>query len=363
MSFNATKLLRVLGRSVIPKANHLINTSADINKLYSFRSAFQETLYISSTRKYSSHKKNDINAYEKIINNPQENSSVNKDADIELINKEIYPELYPESEFEKQLDQLEKEELESVAELETLEKEQLELLEKEYHALKKQRKNSAFTESNVQILQDDMADAEWFVDQDYDNISFQELDSDKLPLWKKKAIEAANANASENASTGDLSIEQIESSLGALSLDKKKLSESYTLDSLDSASLSNLLTAVLQAENAINPVVIDVSDKCSWTDKFVVAEASSVKHMQSISLQIISTIKACIKKSSLKNPTINVDGWDSNEWIAIDLGSVVAHIMMPDARLSYDLESLWTSEISPTSQSQSDFVIKQDPSS
>ncbi|OMJ26718.1 hypothetical protein AYI69_g3874, partial [Smittium culicis] len=290
MSFSTAKLLRAIGKSALPKSKRLINTSADLNKIYFLSSTFQNSLCYSPIRKYSSHNKDNINAFEKKVNNLQENSSVNNDADIELINKEIYPELYPESEFEKQLEQLEKEDLESAVELETLEKEQLELLEKEYHALKKQRKASAFTESNVQIMQDDLADAEWFVDQDYDNISFQELDSDKLPLWKKKAIEAANA------STGDHSTEQIEASLGALSLDKKKLSESYTLDSLDSASLANLLTAVLQAENAINPVVIDVSDKCSWTDKFVVAEASSVKHMQSISLQIISTIKACVKK-------------------------------------------------------------------
>lgn len=99
---------------------------------------------------------------------------------------------------------------------------------------------------------------------------------------------------------------------------------------------------VLQALDALkaeNVVTLDVSQQASFTDYMIFASGSSRRHVGAIADSVIEAAKAS------GNPVLGIEGEDIGEWILVDLGDVVVHIMLPDVRLYYELEKLWGEEL------------------
>jgi ribosome-associated protein len=92
----------------------------------------------------------------------------------------------------------------------------------------------------------------------------------------------------------------------------------------------------LKAENV---VLLDVHAQSSFTDYMIFASGSSRRHVSAIAESVVEAAKAS------GSPAIGIEGEDIGEWILVDLGDVVAHIMLPDVRLYYDLEKLWGEEL------------------
>lgn len=100
-----------------------------------------------------------------------------------------------------------------------------------------------------------------------------------------------------------------------------------------------LVIDALEALKAINIIIIDVRDRASFTDTMVFASGTSKRHVISISESVIeATDKAGC-------PPLGVEGEDVGEWVLVDLGDVVVHVMLPDVRLFYELEKLWGEEL------------------
>ncbi|KAJ1721808.1 hypothetical protein LPJ53_003721 [Coemansia erecta] len=113
-------------------------------------------------------------------------------------------------------------------------------------------------------------------------------------------------------------------------------------------SLFDMCRAVLEMETDIT--VLDVADRCDWTAKMVIAEAKSTRHMRAIAEGLLKAIKE--RNRAKGSPTgINVDGRESDDWMVVDLGSFIIHIMTPEARKTYDLEKFWSAQQSPTEDS------------
>ncbi len=81
---------------------------------------------------------------------------------------------------------------------------------------------------------------------------------------------------------------------------------------------------------------IDVRGKSSVTDHMVITSGTSTRHVKSIANEIVKDIK------KLDIMPLGIEGEREAEWVLVDLGDVVVHVMLPRVREFYALERLWT---------------------
>lgn len=81
--------------------------------------------------------------------------------------------------------------------------------------------------------------------------------------------------------------------------------------------------------------LVDVRGKSSITDYMMIACGTSKRHVMSIAEDVVEKVKAAGVLP------IGTEGQGVGDWVLVDLGDVVVHVMMPDARSFYDLERLW----------------------
>ena len=108
---------------------------------------------------------------------------------------------------------------------------------------------------------------------------------------------------------------------------------------LAEANGADLLLIAQQALDdlkAVEPVVLDVRELSSVMDWLIVASGTSSRHVKSLSDSVI--MKA--KEQGVR--PIGVEGERGGEWVLVDFGDVVVHVMQPAARSFYDLERLWS---------------------
>jgi len=111
------------------------------------------------------------------------------------------------------------------------------------------------------------------------------------------------------------------------------------------AAKSMVLTA-LEDIKANDVVVLDVSPYASFTDYMVFASGTSSRHVSSIAGSVIDAAK---KKNA---PPLGIEGLDVGDWVLVDLGDVVVHVMLPATREYYELEKLWGEEMADADVSE-----------
>jgi len=111
--------------------------------------------------------------------------------------------------------------------------------------------------------------------------------------------------------------------------------------------LSTVLEAVAEIK-AVDVVEIDVRGKTSVCDFMVIASGTSTRHVKSIADEVVKFAKR------LDCQPLGVEGEREAEWVLVDLGDVVVHIMLPRVREFYALERLWTVGDQPPQQAGSD---------
>lgn len=105
-------------------------------------------------------------------------------------------------------------------------------------------------------------------------------------------------------------------------------------------SVDELLRTVRDAVEELKArdvVEIDVRGKSSVTDYMVVASGTSTRHVKSIADEVVK-----FSKQRLDVMPLGVEGEREAEWVLVDLGDVVVHVMLPRVREFYALERLWT---------------------
>ena len=103
--------------------------------------------------------------------------------------------------------------------------------------------------------------------------------------------------------------------------------------------LKNKIINSLEDIKAINPVAIDVTKISSLTDFMVIASGTSNRHIAAMSEHILEGLK----ETNISG--IKIEGQGGDDWVLVDAGDVIIHLMSADAREFYDLESLWDPEL------------------
>ena len=99
--------------------------------------------------------------------------------------------------------------------------------------------------------------------------------------------------------------------------------------------LAELVTAALEDIKAQDVRVLDVRKLTALMDSMIVATGTSDRHVRSIADKVIEAVEAKGVKA------LGVEGADSAEWVLVDLGDVVLHVMQRKVRDLYQLEKLW----------------------
>lgn len=103
-----------------------------------------------------------------------------------------------------------------------------------------------------------------------------------------------------------------------------------------SQALKDLVVDALDDIKGIEIVALDVERQTDIADFMVVASGTT-------SRQVKALTDSVVVKAKEQGYRINsVEGDDTAEWVLIDLGDVICHIMLPRVREFYDLERLWT---------------------
>ena len=99
--------------------------------------------------------------------------------------------------------------------------------------------------------------------------------------------------------------------------------------------LRQLALEALDDLKAIDVRVLDVAKLTTITDHMIVALGRSDRHVRSLAENVVMSAK----KAGV--PPVGVEGEKEGEWVLVDLGDVIVHVMTRESRDFYALEKLW----------------------
>lgn len=85
-------------------------------------------------------------------------------------------------------------------------------------------------------------------------------------------------------------------------------------------------------------VTLDVTKLSDVMDTMIIASGNSARHVKAIAGNVVEELK----QDGIR--PIGVEGLDSADWVLVDLGATVVHVMLEQTRDFYELEKLWTAQ-------------------
>jgi ribosome-associated protein len=108
------------------------------------------------------------------------------------------------------------------------------------------------------------------------------------------------------------------------------------------------IVAALEDVKGRDIVVLDVRKLTGMTDYMVIASGSSNRQVKALAENVQDELRGQDVRP------MGTEGEDAAEWILVDYGDVVVHVMLPEARTFYDLERLWSDRSASTMEQPAD---------
>jgi ribosome-associated protein len=105
---------------------------------------------------------------------------------------------------------------------------------------------------------------------------------------------------------------------------------------LNTEEKTQAVVTALEDVKANKITVIDTSKLSTMFERMVIASAQSTRQTKALADNVVVKLKECGEQ------IYGREGEDSGEWILVDLGEVLVHIMQPAVRDYYNLEELWS---------------------
>jgi ribosome-associated protein len=99
--------------------------------------------------------------------------------------------------------------------------------------------------------------------------------------------------------------------------------------------LAKIAVTALDDIKARDIAVLDVRKLTTLYDTLVIATAESNRQVKALAQHVREKLEAA------GAPIIGVEGEETAEWVLVDAGDIVVHIMQPAVRAHYNLEELW----------------------
>ncbi len=104
---------------------------------------------------------------------------------------------------------------------------------------------------------------------------------------------------------------------------------------IDVRRLQKAAVGALEDIKAREIEVFDVAHLTSMFDRVIIASADSARQLKALASHLREKAKAAGGRVH------GVEGEDGGDWVLVDLGDIVVHIMQPAVRSHYNLEELW----------------------
>jgi ribosome-associated protein len=105
--------------------------------------------------------------------------------------------------------------------------------------------------------------------------------------------------------------------------------------SMDLKKLQRVVIDALEDVKAQHITVFNTTELTGLFDRVVIASATSNRQSRALAASVRDKVR------EKGGQVISVEGEDTGEWVLVDLGDVVVHIMQPNIRTYYNLEELW----------------------
>src|SRR5438094_2557617 len=104
---------------------------------------------------------------------------------------------------------------------------------------------------------------------------------------------------------------------------------------MDIKKLQSLVVDALEDVKAQDIVVYDTTHLTSLFDRIAIASGTSNRQTKALA----ASVRDKVKESGGK--ILSLEGEDTGEWVLVDLGDMIVHIMQPAIRAYYRLEEIW----------------------
>ncbi len=100
--------------------------------------------------------------------------------------------------------------------------------------------------------------------------------------------------------------------------------------------LKALVINALDELKAVELTALDVRERASFTDCMIIASGLSSRQVRAMADKVVETCR------QVGIRPFGMEGEQEGDWILVDLGDIVVHLMRPEIRDFYNLEKLWS---------------------